>query len=90
MRCVITLGGVDEPVVLPELANFGAVMTLQEVAEVLRLNEEVAMRLMRSHKLPGFKVGGQWRARRADIQAVMTGTWQPPAGASGSSGQHED
>lgn len=66
-----------EPEVLPELAGYGPVMTPAEIAEVLNLNREVVTRLIREGRLPGFRVGGTWRTRRADIQAVMTGTWHP-------------
>lgn len=62
---------------LPELQRYHEVMTSQEVAEVLVLSHQVAVKHMASGRLPGFKVGGVWRVRRADIQAVMEGRWHP-------------
>ncbi|NLG22222.1 MAG: helix-turn-helix domain-containing protein [Actinomycetales bacterium] len=53
-------------------------MTPAEVAQVLRMNPEVVTRLIREGKLPGFRVGGTWRVRRGDVQAVMKGEWKPP------------
>ncbi|MBF7074310.1 helix-turn-helix domain-containing protein [Glaciecola sp. MH2013] len=43
------------------------IMTIQEVATYLKLNDKTAYRLASEGKLPGFKVGGSWRFRRGDI-----------------------
>lgn len=61
---------------LPELLPYPEVMTPAHVAELLHLDPELVARHMRSHRLPGFKVGGAWRVLRRDIQAVMEGTWE--------------
>ena len=37
------------------------VLTAEEVAEYLRIHPYTVRRLARAGKLPGFKVGGQWR-----------------------------
>ena len=60
-----------------ELAKYEPVMTIDEVAEVLRMSEVHVAKLMREKKFPGFKVYGSWRVKRADVQAVMDGTWRP-------------
>lgn len=44
------------------------IMTLKEVAEYLKVAEKTAYRLSAEGKLPGFKVGGSWRFKRADIE----------------------
>lgn len=44
------------------------IMTIDEVADYLRINKKTAYRLAAESKLPGFKVGGAWRFRRTDIQ----------------------
>lgn len=44
------------------------ILTIQEVAEYLKLNEKTAYRLASAKKIPGFKVGGSWRFKRADIE----------------------
>ncbi|MCA9137747.1 MAG: helix-turn-helix domain-containing protein [Planctomycetales bacterium] len=46
-------------------------MTLQEVAEYLRLSEDVVYPLARKGELPGFKIGKQWRFRRSEIDAWL-------------------
>ena len=44
------------------------ILTLQEVAEYLKLAEKTAYRLAAEGKLPGFKVGGSWRFKESDIE----------------------
>lgn len=44
------------------------IMTLKEVAEYLKLAEKTAYRLAAEGKLPGFKAGGSWRFKVADIE----------------------
>ncbi len=43
------------------------ILTIQELAEYLKLNEKTAYRLAGEGKLPGFKVGGSWRFKREDL-----------------------
>ncbi|MCP4053564.1 MAG: helix-turn-helix domain-containing protein [Mesoflavibacter sp.] len=43
------------------------ILTIQEVATYLKLNEKTTYRLASEGKLPGFKVGGSWRFKRVDI-----------------------
>lgn len=45
------------------------ILTIQELAEYLKLNEKTAYRLAGEGKLPGFKVGGSWRFKRKDLDA---------------------
>ncbi|MBI2569686.1 MAG: helix-turn-helix domain-containing protein [Candidatus Schekmanbacteria bacterium] len=42
-------------------------MTVREVASYLNVNEKTVYRLAQKAALPGFKVAGAWRFRRADI-----------------------
>jgi excisionase family DNA binding protein len=44
------------------------ILTLKEVADYLKLAEKTAYRLAADGKLPGFKVGGSWRFKAADIE----------------------
>ena len=45
------------------------VLTAEEVAEYLRIHPYTLRRLARAGKLPGFKIGGQWRFRKDEIDA---------------------
>lgn len=44
------------------------IMTIDEVADYLRINKKTAYRLAADSKLPGFKIGGTWRFRRVDVE----------------------
>ena len=44
------------------------VFTADEVAKYLRIHPYTVRRLVRSGKLPGSKVGGQWRFKKEDIE----------------------
>ena len=44
------------------------ILTLKEVAAYLKLAEKTAYKLAAAGKLPGFKVGGSWRFKEADIE----------------------
>ncbi|WP_233203967.1 helix-turn-helix domain-containing protein [Novosphingobium sp. HII-3] len=45
------------------------ILTMREVADFLKINEKTAYKLTAAGKLPGFKVGGSWRFKRADIES---------------------
>jgi excisionase family DNA binding protein len=48
------------------------ILTPEEVAQLLRLDKETVYRNLRSGRLPGTKVGGQWRTRRSDLDQLLT------------------
>jgi excisionase family DNA binding protein len=48
------------------------ILTIQEVATYLKLNEKTAYRLVGEGKLPGFKVGGSWRFRQTELEEWIT------------------
>ena len=48
------------------------ILTIREVAALLKVGEKTAYTMAQSGKLPGFKVRGQWRFRRADIDEWIT------------------
>lgn len=43
------------------------ILTIREVAELLKINEKTAYKLASAGKLPGFKVGGSWRFERLEV-----------------------
>jgi len=43
------------------------ILTIREVAALLKIGEKTAYTMAQSGELPGFKVRGQWRFRRSDI-----------------------
>src|SRR5579863_1658377 len=61
------------------------VMTLEEVAEYLRVHPSTIYRLLKQRSLPAFKVGSDWRFARTQIDewiiaAVAKQEAPPPAG----------
>lgn len=44
------------------------ILTIKEVAAYLKLTEKTAYRLVAEGEIPGFKVGGSWRFKKADIE----------------------
>ncbi len=58
------------------LATFGGsavltdeILTLQDVADLLKVGMKTAYTMAQQGKLPGFKVGQQWRFQASDIGA---------------------
>ena len=45
------------------------VLTIREVANLLKIGERTAYSMAQNGELPGFKVRGQWRFRRSDLDA---------------------
>ena len=52
------------------------ILTIREVAELLKINEKTAYKLALAGEIPGFKVGGSWRFERQAI-ASWTSRNQP-------------
>ena len=45
-----------------------AILTLQEVAALLKIGKKTAYTMVQQGELPAFRVRGQWRCRRADLE----------------------
>ncbi len=45
------------------------VLTIHELAALLRVGSKTAYTMAQNGEVPGFKVRGQWRFRRRDIEA---------------------
>lgn len=44
------------------------ILTIRDVAEMLKLTEKTAYRLVSDGEIPGFKVGGSWRFSRKELE----------------------
>ena len=44
------------------------IITLEEVAEFLRVHPSTVYRLLRSHSIPAFKLGSDWRFNQESIE----------------------
>ncbi len=49
------------------------ILTIREVADLLKINEKTVYKLAADAKIPGFKVGGSWRFDRAIISKWIEG-----------------
>jgi excisionase family DNA binding protein len=47
------------------------ILTAEEVANYFRVHPYTVKRLARAGKLPGFKIGGQWRFDYKEIQKAQ-------------------
>jgi len=56
--------------------NLPEILTISEVAKYLRVNYHTVYRLIKSGRLPAFKVGRAWRFHRADIERYVTYKYQ--------------
>ena len=56
-------------------------LTCEEAAAYLRVHPRTVGRLLKEGKLPGVKVGRQWRLRKADLDAHLSGRAPAPAPA---------
>ena len=52
--------------------NQDLVLTIKEIAEILKLAEKTVYSMAQDGELPAFKVRGQWRMRRVDFEGWMT------------------
>jgi len=55
------------------------ILTIRDVAEYLKVTEKTVYGLAQKRKIPGFKVGGQWRFRRADLESWIEQQQNEPA-----------
>lgn len=62
---------------MPEIADRrhqDVILTPEEAADYLRVDRETVYRRLRAGRLPGNKVGGQWRLRKVDLEDYLQGT----------------
>ena len=45
--------------------------TVEEVARALKFDPYTIRRLVREKKIPAFKIGGQWRFKKDDINRLL-------------------
>lgn len=55
------------------------ILTIRELAALLKIGEKTAYTMAQRGELPGFKVRDQWRFRRADINAWIDKQVRPIA-----------
>lgn len=48
------------------------VLTINEVAEMLRMHSTTVYRLVKRGEIPGIKIGGHWRVTRASLDSFLS------------------
>ena len=43
------------------------ILTAREVAVYLKVNRRTVYRLLKARKIPAFRIGGQWRFKRSEL-----------------------
>lgn len=51
--------------------------TLKQVSKILNLNEEVLRRWLRSKRLPGIKIGNEWRIKETSLETFLSSQTAP-------------
>jgi len=64
------------------------ILTIRDVANLLKINEKTVYKLAAAAKIPGIKVGGSWRFDRTTISTWIR-TARDPAIASGAEVEQE-
>lgn len=55
-----------------QMEKLTTVMTVREVAELLRVHPATVYRLVRRGVLPGFKFGGNWRVNKEALDVWLS------------------
>ena len=67
-------GGIDMPIdIKMQEQKKTRMLTIKEVAHFLCVNERTIYRLIKAHRIPGVKIGGQWRFSEKNIQSWIDG-----------------
>lgn len=62
---------------LPRVKMTNEILNIREVAELLRVAEKTVYSMAQRGELPAFNVRGQWRVRRADLDAWINAQRAP-------------
>jgi excisionase family DNA binding protein len=60
--------------VAPGLAPEGRLLTVSEVADLLRINKSTVYRMAKQGRLPATRVGRQWRFRKSVLDRLLEPT----------------
>ena len=63
-------GAVTQPAV-GEPAQEGKLLTVVEVADLLRINKSTVYRMAKQGRLPATRVGRQWRFRKSVLDGLL-------------------
>lgn len=55
----------------PQVHSFGKILTIAEVAQILRMHRNTVYRLVKRGDLPGFKIGDNWRVDEKALRTLL-------------------
>lgn len=58
---------VNSSIKSPSLSEYGAFLTVSDMAELLKVSRFVIDRMLKTGRLPAAKLGGQYRVRTEDF-----------------------
>lgn len=61
------------PVTSQPSPELGAFMTVEDVADMLRINKSTVYRMAKAGRIPATRVGRQWRFRLSALEAFLDG-----------------
>jgi excisionase family DNA binding protein len=67
-----------EQVWAENMGKLKRVLTIGEVAEILRVHPTTIYRLVKRGDLPGFKIGGNWRINKASLDLWLSAVGPRP------------
>ena len=53
------------------MTQLSDLLTVKEVAEILRVSQPTVLRMIEDGELPAIRVRNQWRIRRAELDAYL-------------------
>jgi excisionase family DNA binding protein len=53
------------------MIDMSELLTVEEVAQELRLHPDTVKRLLRRETIPGYKIQGEWRVKRSDLDTYI-------------------
>jgi excisionase family DNA binding protein len=56
---------------LQTMADDHNILTVKEICEILRIHPSTVYKLIRQGKIPGFRIGSEWRFRKDVIMRWM-------------------
>lgn len=57
------------------LDEYGAIMTIDEVCEILMIGRNAAYKLLNSGTLKAFRIGRVWKIPRESVEAFIHAIW---------------
>jgi len=52
------------------------ILTLREMAQILKVHPGTLYRLVKKHRVPAFKIGGDWRFNQESVERWITESTQ--------------